>query len=43
MDFVDLCERAAREGGDLEQTCREVQQAEWAALFGWCWQQTGRP
>jgi len=34
--FVDLCERAVREGGELEAACREAQMAEWRALFAWC-------
>ena len=31
--FVNACERAAAEGGDLEQNCREIQMNEWWALF----------
>jgi hypothetical protein len=35
--FVDLCEKAAHEGGDLEELCRRVQQAEWELLFDYCY------
>ncbi len=34
--FVDLCEKAVREGGTLEAACREAQAAEWRTLFAWC-------
>lgn len=36
MSFVDQCERAARDGGDLEQMCRRVQCEEWRVLFQYC-------
>lgn len=36
MAFVDQCERAARDGGELEQTCREAQREEWHVLFDYC-------
>ena len=36
LAFVDLCERATRDGGDLEKTCREVQREEWRVLFEYC-------
>jgi hypothetical protein len=31
--FVDLCERAVRDGGELETLCRMIQKAEWDLLF----------
>ena len=31
--FVDLCERAVREGGEVEMLCRRIQKAEWELLF----------
>jgi hypothetical protein len=31
--FVDLCERAIKDGGALESLCRRVQTAEWDLLF----------
>lgn len=34
--FVDLCERAAREGGALEAECRRIQMIEWKELFDYC-------
>ena len=36
MAFVDLCEANAAEGPPKHQLCREVQRAEWQALFEWC-------
>jgi hypothetical protein len=36
MAFVDECERACGSGSEQERVLREVQQAEWRALFGWC-------
>lgn len=36
--FVGLCEKAASDGGALEQLCRQVQKAEWELLFDHCWQ-----
>lgn len=36
MAFVDRCERAAQEGGDLERACRETQREEWGMLFEYC-------
>lgn len=35
--FVDLCETAARAGGELESFCRRVQRTEWELLFEFCW------
>lgn len=35
-EFVDRCQ-AARGGADAA-ACRDAQQAEWEALFGWCYQ-----
>jgi len=35
--FVDACQRAAREGGDLEQRCLDTQMREWWALFDYCY------
>jgi hypothetical protein len=35
--FVDLCEKAAHDGGDLEDLCRRVQQVEWDLLFDYCY------
>jgi hypothetical protein len=36
MAFVDQCQRASVEGGDLEGTCREIQREEWRVLFEYC-------
>jgi len=36
MAFVDSCERAARDKGDLERVCREIQRQEWRVLFEYC-------
>jgi hypothetical protein len=35
--FVDLCEQAAGQGGELEAFCRRWQQREWELLFEHCW------
>lgn len=35
--FVDLCERAYREKGDLDLLCRDVQLREWQLLFDYCY------
>jgi hypothetical protein len=35
--FVDLCEKATHEDGDLEDLCRRVQQVEWELLFDYCY------
>jgi hypothetical protein len=35
--FVDACERAVKEGGVLERSCREIQMKEWWALFDYCY------
>ena len=37
FEFVDLCEKATHEGGDLEDLCRRVQQVEWELLFDYCY------
>lgn len=37
--FVDLCERAARERGELENACRQLQLIEWQMLFDYCYRQ----
>jgi hypothetical protein len=37
--FVDLCERGSRSGGALEELCRQLQIAEWQALFDYCFRQ----
>lgn len=37
--FVDLCERALGEGGNLELLCQRIQLLEWQLLFDWCYQQ----
>ncbi len=34
--FVDLCEQAAQQGGELERFCRLVAAREWARLFDYC-------
>jgi hypothetical protein len=34
--FVDECERERGSGSEREHLLREVQLAEWHALFGWC-------
>lgn len=39
--FVDRCERAARNGGAEEQTCREIQREEWRVLFDYCAERAG--
>jgi hypothetical protein len=31
--FVDLCERATKDGGELESLCRRIQKIEWELLF----------
>jgi hypothetical protein len=36
LAFVDRCEQAAKSGGDLEQSCREIQRVEWQVLFEYC-------
>ncbi len=36
LAYVDRCERAIREGGHMEQMCREVQREEWRVLFEYC-------
>lgn len=35
--MVDACQSALRAGGDGEQFCRRVQQAEWESLFDYCY------
>jgi hypothetical protein len=35
--FVDLCQRAASDGGALEALCRQVQLVEWRLLFDHCY------
>jgi len=35
--FIDDCERAAREGGELEERCVMIQMIEWALLFDYCY------
>ena len=37
--FVDLCEAAHRQGGELESFCRAAQLAEWELLFDDCYTQ----
>lgn len=37
--FVDLCESARAEGGELEQLCRRIQLAEWRLLFDYCYRE----
>ena len=34
--FVDQCERAVRDGGELEQACQRIQREEWRTLFEYC-------
>jgi hypothetical protein len=34
--FIDYCERASREGGELERRACDIQQAEWELLFDYC-------
>jgi hypothetical protein len=34
--FIDYCERASREGGELERRALAIQQAEWELLFDHC-------
>jgi hypothetical protein len=34
--FVDLCESAARRGGEVELLCRRIQRCEWELLFCYC-------
>ena len=34
--FIDYCERAARQPGELERRAIAIQQAEWELLFDWC-------
>ena len=38
MYFVKLCERAVKEGGNLEAFCLRVQDLEWRILFHFCFQ-----
>ena len=38
--FVDLCERAATEGGELEALCQQIQWREWWLLFDYSYQNT---
>lgn len=35
--FVDLCQQAVGEGGELESFCQTVQLAEWQLLFDYCY------
>lgn len=35
--FVDLCERAARDAGDLGDACQKAQRIEWELLFDHCY------
>ncbi len=35
--FVDECESHRDDGSRREMLLREAQQAEWRALFDWCW------
>jgi hypothetical protein len=36
-EFIRFCEQAAAQpGSELEALAREIQQAEWALLLGWC-------
>jgi hypothetical protein len=35
--FVDLCQAAKREGGEVEALCLGLQQAEWELLFDYCY------
>lgn len=37
--FIQMCERAARDGGELEQTCRGIQMNEWWELFDHCYRE----
>jgi hypothetical protein len=37
FSFADLCEKALREGGELEELCRQVQRIEWELLFDFCY------
>src|SRR3954470_24112745 len=34
--FIEYCERAARQGGDVETRAIAIQQAEWELLFDYC-------
>ena len=36
--FVDLCQSAARDGGDDESFCRQMATIEWQLLFDYCYQ-----
>lgn len=36
--FIDLCEQAWNEKGELEEFCKQVQSIEWALLFKYCYQ-----
>ncbi len=40
--FIDYCEKAVRQGGDLEQRAIVIQQAEWELLFHHCLNSTKR-
>ena len=37
--FVDLCQRALRERGDLGNLCRRIAQREWQLLFDYCYRE----
>ncbi len=34
--FVDVCEKALLQGGELDSLCRQIQRAEWDLLFAHC-------
>ena len=35
--FVDLCQAAQRDSGELHELCLDVQHAEWELLFDFCY------
>lgn len=37
--FVDQVRHAVRQGGAAAEACARRQQAEWRAMFDWCWRQ----
>jgi len=37
LQFVDLCESAARGRSSAVELCRQIQQREWELLFDFCW------
>lgn len=37
LAFVDLCQVARHDGGEVQELCLDIQQAEWELLFDYCY------